>query len=115
MQAGQEASLRTSVLLVVDDITSRIQVNRKGVTFYTGDGTNHDCHSTAGGCTPQALAKKDMFLWKKNISKVLPAGTVGDVTVTPSTNGVFKVKVEVTWKDHGDNKSYTSNFWIYTR
>jgi type IV pilus assembly protein PilV len=123
MQAGQETSLRTSAVLVVEDIISRMQANRKGVQFYTAGtgnlGTNNNCHDNGGAtttvtaCTPEMLAKHDILLWKNNLRAVLPEAEAS-VTVGSLINGVVQVDVVVGWKVRGKNKNYSSEFRIYT-
>ena len=124
MQAGQEASLRTSALFVVEDIAGRMQANRKGVQFYDAGpgnlGTDNNCYDKAGGgiatvCTPEKLAKHDILLWKNNLRVVSPAGAEASVTVGTPNNGVVRVDVLVKWEVRGEKRDYTSEFWIYTQ
>jgi type IV pilus assembly protein PilV len=117
MQAGQEASLRTSALFVVEDIAGRMQANRKGVTFYTVvKGNKWGCvTNVATVCEPKKLAEYDVALWKENIGNVLPAGATGTVTILGVLNGVAAVRVSVDWKVRDKKKNYTSEFRIYTK
>ena len=130
IQAGQGASLRTSAILVAEDIASRMKANRVGVydtnvgTGYyqagiADTGTDNGCNDTSAAvavsCTPSQMAAHDIYLWKQNLANVLPNGTgqiSWSVNNQTASATLVSVTLTITWTEKGDTKSYVSNFEV---
>lgn len=131
IQAGYSASLRTTAILLAEDISSRMKSNRKGVydnvvnTMYYqigsgSTGTNNQCNDSSSSdaivCDHTQMAAHDTFLWKKNITNSLPAGATGEVVtafITSTDIGTLvSVTTTITWNEKADEMTYVDNFEI---
>ncbi len=133
IQAGQGASLRTSALIVVEDIVSRMKANKIGVynipaavssynTTVADAGANNGCSDAIGGtvavlCNPANMARHDVFLWKTSLNNLLPTGTgqITTVVMPPLANGLVNITVIVTWQEKGVTKSYETVIAMVTQ
>lgn len=87
---------RTQATLLTYDIIDRMRANPAGANFYaTATPTLTNCVSS--NCTPEDLAKHDLYEWKKtiNASRMLSRGT-GTITQSGSIT-----HVEIQWNENG--------------
>lgn len=92
LRNNQDAYVRTVATTLANDMADRMRANMAG--FNAGNYDNNAAQSaiceTNSGCSPQAMAQHDTFLWNQALA-ALPSGQ-GDV----ATNGGI-VTVTVRW------------------
>ncbi len=102
MQAQRSANLRMQAINLVSDMSDHIRANKRGRTFYkaaaTDKGESKDCSETT--CTPEEIAKNDIYIWKRAISEALPANANGQLTFTEAGTPDI-VSVLVVWREPG--------------
>jgi len=102
LQAGRSANLRMQAINLATDMADHIRANKRGRQFYkagpTDKGTFVDCVKNT--CTPEDVAKNDIFVWKKAISEALPANANGQLTFTEAGTP-DNVAVLVVWREPG--------------
>jgi type IV pilus assembly protein PilV len=102
LQAGRSAALRIQAINLASDMADRVRVNKRGRSFYkalaTDKGESKDCKTAT--CTPEDVAKNDIFVWKKAISEALPANANGQLTFTEAGSPDV-VEVKVVWREAG--------------
>src|SRR5262245_61899348 len=85
LQSGRTAIYRTEAINMAADLADRIRMNRTAQAAYGSLYADVEVAvpacATTGGCTDAQLASQDLFDWKQDIARRLPAGQ-GQVTVT---------------------------------
>jgi len=110
LQAGRSANLRMQAINLASDMADHIRANQPGRSFYkakaTDKGTQADCETKT--CTPEDLAKNDIFIWKHEISDALPANANGQLKYTNNDDPLPDVcEVLVTWREPGSDVDST--------
>ena len=102
MQAQRSANLRMQAINLVSDMSDHIRANKRGRTFYvaaaTDKGESKKCSEVT--CTPEDIAKNDIYTWKRAISEALPANANGQLTFTEAGTPDI-VTVLVVWREPG--------------
>jgi type IV pilus assembly protein PilV len=104
LQAGRSANLRMQAINLACDLADHVRANARGRSFYkavaTDKGTQADCKTKT--CTPEDLAKNDIYIWKRAISEALPANANGQLTFTAvAGTAPDVVEVKVVWREAG--------------
>lgn len=105
LQAGRSASLRMQAVNLASEMADRIRVNNRGRAFYEADaedkGESKDCATAT--CSPEDIAKNDIYVWKRAISEALPANANGqlDYTFTEDVNEPDVCSVLIVWREPG--------------
>lgn len=73
--ASRSALYRTQAINLVADMADRIRTNRVARSAYSGPASHHGCDPPGGvDCTPVEMAAHDVFLWSRQVQKLLPNG-----------------------------------------
>ena len=104
LQAQRSANMRMQAINMTSDMADHIRANWAGRSFYkaaaTDKGEQKDCGSAS--CTPEEIAKNDIFVWKHAISEALPANANGQLKFTDNARPEPDVcEVLVTWREPG--------------
>jgi type IV pilus assembly protein PilV len=109
IQGNASATSRLYAVNLGADLADRIRANRTGGAAYAGAPTNYSC---AGGalratlCTPTQMAANDLYLWKSQISTLMPAGATGTVTYAAgNTNLPSTYTITLAWKEAGTGQA----------
>ena len=100
------------LVLAVDlasDIADRIRSNRRAGEAYAADPVAADdkcVGESSVTCSPEEMAKNDVWLWRQQIAQAFPGGTAigtvgysgGSSRLAPST-----YTIQVSWKDRARN------------
>ncbi len=131
LKQNLSAHQRSQATTLAYDFSDRVRTNSMQRITYVddsaGDGTEKDSCLTTAGCSPEDMAKHDIFAWKNQITSSLPSGT-GDMTQTAGagtpcapastptspacTDDVFTTTI--TWDDNkdGNNASFSVSFTL---
>jgi type IV pilus assembly protein PilV len=115
LQAGRSANLRVQAVNLATDMADHIRSNQRGRSFYKATsadkGESKDCSTLT--CTPENVAKNDIYVWKQAISAALPANANGQLKFTDVANDADgnrtpdAIEVLVTWREPGDDVDST--------
>lgn len=101
--AGRTALFRSQAVNLVSDMADRIRLNRLGqMSYQDAEPADNGCDPAGGGgvdCTPEQVAAYDLYVWQREIERVLPDGG-GQVFVDPASNPA-KYTIRVSWQEAG--------------
>lgn len=102
LQSSSTAISRMQAVSLAGDLADRIRANRRvGATYgKTGAEEKKDCIG-ATDCSPEDMAKNDLYLWQKQIDDLLPGSDPkGVVTYTAGTGtDPDKYTIKVNWDE----------------
>lgn len=106
MQAGRTSMLRHNAVTLAGDIADRIRANPFAQADYAGAGADGGCVAMGTDCDAATMAAHDIFLWKDQAARTMPAG---DVTVNFDGGAdPPRYTIAVTWDEPGQtNLNYT--------
>jgi len=120
LKSGHTAALRTVAVLKVDEILESIRSNTTALASYASDtadvGIDNGCTQTtiaAVDCSPDELARDEIFRWKNSLVEALPdnAGTTASVLVTPPVppSTLTTIAVTVNWTERDPETGNAAN------
>ena len=109
LRTSGTAIQRVTAVDLASDIADRIRANRRAGEAYAADAvaTDDKCVGESSvNCSPEEMAKNDVWLWRQQIAQAFPGGTAagaiayhaGSSPVAPSS-----YTIQVTWKDRARN------------
>lgn len=123
LQSGKRSIYRTVAMMKAEQILENIRANTSALGPANGDPSPYISSFADGGaeclnnCTPDLMARDDIFQWKKDLKSGLPntVDTKGSVDVLAATppSKLHQVTVTVSWKERSDDSS-TGQVQTYT-
>ena len=108
MRYSGNASLRTQVIILSQDMIERMRANPTAVAASPAgsDNTNYKITSTltaatpncSSGCSSTDMATYDVKNWQINLASLLPEGT-GTIVVTDEGSSIYKVETTINWRE----------------
>jgi type IV pilus assembly protein PilV len=104
LRASGSAISRMQAVNLASDLAERIRANRNAGIAYEDDveASDADTSCTTASCEPDALATRDLGLWRAEIEATLPGIPTGVVDFTEAAAGEPDTYViTVSWSDQG--------------
>lgn len=110
LKAGHTAELRTLAVIKAEEMFERIRNNPAALdsstpasyaSIVTHSGTDKSCTGTTSFCDYADIALNDIFHWKADLKKSLPATTTASIAVDAksATNPTATVTITMYWKE----------------
>jgi type IV pilus assembly protein PilV len=119
LRSGGSAIQRTHAVGLASNIADRIRANRRAGIAYESSASAADNLCVGASsivCTPEQMAKNDIYLWKQEIASAFPGGNAsGSIDFEPgeTSRDPATYTITVQWKEQGRNSSESAESLSY--
>ncbi len=113
LHSGASAISRMQAVNLASDMADRIRANRRAGIAYAGTGVLADnvcVGAGAANCTPQQLAKNDIYLWQQLITQTFP-NSAATGTIAYASGGSLEFPstytISLSWAEQGQTTNST--------